>query len=414
MTASLFREEALRSFETSPWQPPLLSAPVSGFLLLAFVVAATATIVGFAVSFEFVRREQARGHLTPASGWTRVAATTFGVVRRRLVAAGDVVDSGDVLFELAPAQGLRSGLTVHARLLQEIEAQRIVLESQDRLLRARHESDLRRTDRERRLAEEEVESLARELALWRDRLGVAEQRLADGRRLFEGGALAATDVASLFDGVRALAIPIAEKERLLAGKRWLLAGTEDQRQRLTMDLQRNQAAIRERRHDLAMEEYRIRGEGAARVLAPRAGVVASVRAGTGDRVAPGRTLLDILPVDAVLQARVFAPSAAVGFVEIGQAVRVYLDAFPYERHGAQQGKVVSISESTLGAEEAATAQLAVAPFRIDVEFPGGFDLAPAQRAALRPGMTVSVDFVGARGTLFDWALEPLTSAAARL
>ena len=90
---------------------------MSGFLLLAFVVAATATIVGFAVSFEFVRREQARGHLTPASGWTRVAATTFGVVRRRLVAAGDVVDSGDVLFELAPAQGLRSGLTVHARLL---------------------------------------------------------------------------------------------------------------------------------------------------------------------------------------------------------------------------------------------------------------------------------------------------------
>ena len=414
MTASLFREEALRSFETSPWQPPLLSAPVSGYLLLAFVVAATATIVGFAVSFEFVRKEQANGHLTPTSGWTRVAATTFGVVQRRLVAAGDVVDSGDVLFELAPAQGLRSGLTVHAKLLQEIEAQRVVLESQDRLLQARHQNDLRRTDRERNLAEEETESLADELALWRDRLAVAEQRLADGRRLFEGGALAATDVASLFDGVRSLAIPLAEKERVLASKRWLLAGMEDQRQRLTLDLQRNQAAIRERRHDLAMEEYRIRGEGAARVLAPRAGVVASVRAHAGDRVAPGRPLLDILPKDAVLQARVFAPSAAVGFVEIGQAVRVYLDAFPYERYGAQQGKVVSISVSTLGTDEVAAVQLAAPPFRIDVEFPDGFDLAPAQRAALRPGMTVSVDFVGTRGTLFDWALEPLTSVAARI
>ena len=397
MTASLFREEALRSFETSPWQPPLLSAPVSGYLLLAFVVAATATIVGFAVSFEFVRKEQANGHLTPTSGWTRVAATTFGVVQRRLVAAGDVVDSGDVLFELAPAQGLRSGLTVHAKLLQEIEAQRVVLESQDRLLQARHQNDLRRTDRERNLAEEETESLADELALWRDRLAVAEQRLADGRRLFEGGALAATDVASLFDGVRSLAIPLAEKERVLASKRWLLAGMEDQRQRLTLDLQRNQAAIRERRHDLAMEEYRIRGEGAARVLAPRAGVVASVRAHAGDRVAPGRPLLDILPKDAVLQARVFAPSAAVGFVEIGQAVRVYLDAFPYERYGAQQGKVVSISASPLGTDEVAAVQLAAPPFRIDVEFPDGFDLAPAQRAALRPGMTVSVDFVGTAG-----------------
>ena len=413
MTASLFREEAVRSFETSPWQSPLLSAPVSGFLLLLFVVSAVGAVLGFAVSFEFVRKEQARGHLTPAAGWTRVAATSFGVVQRRLVEAGDIVDAGDVLLDLSPAEGLRKGLTVQAKLLEEIEAQRALLESQERLLLAQHENDLQRLERERRLAEEELASLEQELDLHRGRLHSAEQRLDDGRRLSARGALAAADVRDLLDGVRALAVRVAERERTAGGIRSSLAGVEERRSRLALGLAVGRAGVRERLHDLAMREYRIRGEGAARVLAPRAGVVASVRVRAGDRVTPGGWLLDILPHDAVLRAHLFAPPAAMGNVDVGQTVRVYLDAFPYERHGAQLGRVVSISESTL-TDHGGSDQLGAPAFQVDVEFPKGFALASEHLAALRPGMTVTADFVGARGTLLDWALEPLKGAAERI
>ena len=413
MTADLFREEAVRSFETSPWQPPLLSAPVSGLLLLFFVVSAVATILGFAVSFEFARKEQARGHLTPTAGWTRVAATSFGVVQRRLVDAGDPVDAGDVLLDLSPAEGLQKGLTVQAKLLEEIEAQRTLLESQEHLLLAQHENDLQRLDRERSLAEEELASLEKELELHRGRLHSAEQRFDDGQRLSARGALAAADVRDLLDGVRALAVRVAEKERTAGGIRSSLTGVEERRSRLALGLAASRAGIRERLHDLAIQEHRIRGEGAARVLAPRAGVVASVRIRAGDRVTPGRWLLDILPHDAVLQARLFAPSAAVGNVDVGQTVRVYLDAFPYERHGTQLGRVVSISESTL-ADSGGGGQPDAPSFQVDVEFPQGFALESEHLAALRPGMTVTADFVGARGTLLDWALEPLKGAAERI
>lgn len=408
MTTGLFRQEAVRSFETSPWQPPLLSAPVSGLLLLLFVFAAVAAVVGFGISFEFARKEQVRGHLTPTAGWTRVVAKSSGVVQRRLAQAGDRVEAGDVLFDLGPAEGLRKGLTVHAKLIEEIQAQRAVLETQDHLLQAQYENDLQRLARERRFAEEELASLERELGLHRDLLRSAEGRLDDGRRLFDGGALSAADVRGLVDGVRSLAVPIAEKERASARIRSSLADVEERRGRLALGLAANRAALRDRRHDLAMQEYRIRGESAARVLAPRSGVVGTVRVRAGDRVTPGLWLLDILPDDAVLHAQVFAPPAVMGHVHVGQAVRVYLDAFPYQRHGAQVGRVVSISESTLAGDADAPS------FQVDVGFPAGFDLDPAQRLALRPGMTLSADFVGARGTLLDWALEPLRGAAARI
>ena len=124
---------------------------------------------------------------------------------------------------------------------------------------------------------------------------------------------------------------------------------------------------------------------------------------------PGGWLLDILPHDGLLRARLFAPSAAIGNVDVGQMVRVHLDAFPYERHGAQLGRVISISESSLedpGGRDAPS-------FQVDVEFPKGFALRSERLTALRPGMTVTADFLGARGTLLDWALESLRGAAER-
>ena len=159
-----------------------------------------------------------------------------------------------------------------------------------------------------------------------------------------------------------------------------------------------------------MEDARIRVRDATHVLAPRSGRVASVRLSEGDWVRPGDALLDILPIDVDLKARLLVRSSSMGLVEIGQEVRVYLDAFPYERHGAQAGRVASISETTLGTGGYGDEGF----FRIDVEFPHGFNLSAAQRQSLRPGMTVSADLVRDYGTLLDWLLEPMRGAASRL
>ena len=167
-----------------------------------------------------------------------------------------------------------------------------------------------------------------------------------------------------------------------------------------------------------MEESRLRIRNAANILAPRSGRVASVRGSPGDWLRPGDPLLDIVPEDSGLKARLFVASGAMGRIEFGQEVRVYLDAFPYEKHGAQVGLVSSISETSLSQGEASAPVTIVASgepvFQIDVEFPDGFNLSPVQRRSLRPGMTISADLVSDYRTLFEWLLEPLQGAALRL
>lgn len=227
------------------------------------------------------------------------------------------------------------------------------------------------------------------------------------------------DIAALKDEVAARSLGVSEQERQADRIQSLLATANTRLHKLSVGTQREQTMIDGQIRALAMEETRIQAQGAARVLAPRDGIVASVRAKAGDQLRPGDVLLDIVPGDQSLRARLFARSSAMGYVEPGQQVKVYLDAFPYQRHGVQTGRVLAIFETTLQTGESDMAiSLEVATtepvFLIDVEFPDGFQLATQQQSNLRPGMTLTADVVINRRTLVEWALEPLQGAVRRL
>ncbi|MDE0372398.1 MAG: HlyD family efflux transporter periplasmic adaptor subunit [Rhodospirillales bacterium] len=411
----LFRGEALERFRGKAWQPPLLSRPVSVWALATLALIAAAAFVAFAASFEFARKEQVRGYLTPADGWSRVTSKSFGVIRRRLANPGENVRAGDVLLEISPGDGVRQALTVHDRMLEEIEGRREALDERIRLIGRDYEQEIFLLTHAEEAERRELERIEEEIELTEVRARVARQRYLDGLRLADSGALARDETIQLEDDMQARLLVLSERRRGADRLRESLAANAARVAQLRISRDLNTAAIRDQIHALAMEESRIRGEGAHRVLAPRDGTVVSVRVDAGDGVQPGQALLDIVPRGSVLQGRLFVPSAAMGFVEPGQEVRVYLDAFPYERHGAQSGRVSSVSATALTHGEAPAGQVhAGAHYRVDVEFPNGFTLSPTQIQALRPGMTVSADLVRDYGTLVDWIMEPLQGAARRL
>ena len=138
----LFREEALERFRGKAWQPPLLSRPVSVWALATLALFAAAAFFVFANSFEFARKEQVHGYLTPTDGWSRVTSKSFGVVRQRLADPGEYVRTGDVLLEISPGDGVRQALTVHDRMLEEIEGRREALDERLRLIVRDHEQEI--------------------------------------------------------------------------------------------------------------------------------------------------------------------------------------------------------------------------------------------------------------------------------
>lgn len=414
----LFREAAFSRFRKSVWQPPLLSKPPSNLIVGTSTVLAVLALTMFATTFKFARKETATGHLAPIAGWSRVSAQSFGVVQQRFVEAGDRVETGDVLFEMTSGVGLNAGVSVETRLLEGLGEKQATFQAQLAAIQRQFENERALMKREREAAEQQIDLLKTEIGSGSARLAIARQRYRDGQRLKASGALSESDLLELADRVQSLSSMVVAPQRELARHQTILDTHEQRLLRLELNRERDEATILDHLHALAMEESRLRARNAAGVLAPRAGRVASVLGNPGDWLSPGDPLLDIVPEGSGLKARLYATSSAIGTVEVGQEVRIYLDAFPYEKHGAQIGRVVSISETPISQREAPASVDGVATagplFRIDVEFPDGFSLSLGQRQSLRPGMTISADMVSAYGTLYDWLLEPLQGAAQRL
>ena len=374
----LFRDEALERFRGSPLQPVLLSTPISTNLLLAFSFAAAVALVGFATTFEFARKEQVQGFLVPTAGWSRVTAKSFGVVSQLHANPGDEIRSGDVLMEISFGDGLQQALTVQDRMLEEIKERRATLDATASLIDRQYQHQRALLTNQNESDRRELEHLNEEIQLAEARLKIAQQRHRNSKQLAALGALSQTDVDRLEEEVQSRLLSLSERMRVADRLRSMLVDNETRLTQLAVKQELDQASIREQFHAITMEESRIRSEKANWVLAPRDGVVASVRVEVGDSVQPGKALLDVIPPGSDFQGRLFAPSTAMGFVEPGQEVRVHLDAFPYERYGVQSGTVLSVSKTTLAWDEAEFAHMQSGPiYSIDVEFDDGFNLPPS-------------------------------------
>ena len=393
---------------------PLLSKPLSGLLLASFVVLAAVAVVVFAASFPFARKERAVGYLTPVSGWSRVSARTFGVVRARHVEDGAFVDLGDVLYEIASGEGLDERLSVERKLLTDIAARREALQGRLATIEAQIENDRSIHEDQRASLRTQIVHVESEFAAHEAGLAVARRQYRVGQRLRASNALSESGLLDLMDRMQSRTALVASKRREVAELRAALDSQQAQLAQRELEREETRATVVEQILGLAMEESRIQARDSGNVLAPRTGRVASVRAEEGDWVQPGDALLDVVPDDYELKGRLFASSSAMGAIRVGQEVRVYLDAFPYERHGAQTGRVLALSETTLGSHDAKALAFTGPVFRIDVDFPNGFGLSETQRQSLRPGMTVSAEIVKDHATLVDWLVEPLRGAAQRL
>ena len=395
------------------WPAPLLSKPLSGLLLASFVVLAAVAVIVFAASFPFARKERAVGYLTPMSGWSRVSARTFGVVRARYAEDGDVVDLGDVLYEIASGEGFDERLSVEAKLLKDMAARRGVLRGRLAAIEDQIENDRTMHEDQRTSLLMQVAHVESEVAAHEAGLAVARRQYRVGQRLRASGALSESALLDLLDRTQSRAALVASKRRELAELRAALDSQQAQLTRRELEREETRATVEEQMLGLAMEESRIQARDSGNVLAPRAGRVASVRVDEGEWVQPGDALLDIVPDDYQLEGRLFASSRAMGSIRVGQDVRIYLDAFPFERYGAQAGRVLAVSETTIRSQVGEELALAGPVFRIDVEL-HSFTLSDSQRESLRPGMTVSGEIVRDHATLIDWLIEPLQGAARRL
>ena len=138
------------------------------------------------------------------------------------------------------------------------------------------------------------------------------------------------------------------------------------------------------------------------IIAPVKGIIQSIPSTTiGSVVAPGGTVVVIVPTTktALLEAKLSPRD--IGFVTVGQTARIKIDAFDYSRYGALDGIVKKISPSTDADERGGVF------YKVQISIEKPYFGETAGRFDLIPGMTGEADIVTGDKTIFEYLWKPV-------
>ena len=131
----------------------------------------------------------------------------------------------------------------------------------------------------------------------------------------------------------------------------------------------------------------------------------------GSVVQPAEPLFTLVPLDVPLEAEVAVAARDIGHLALNDPARLKFDAFPFQKYGTLEGKVVSISQDSFAPQSAsgsaATAgagafykvRLALGPMQLR-GLPTAF--------RLLPGLTIEAEINAGKRSVISYFLYPLT------
>jgi membrane fusion protein len=412
---SLFRPEALAA-QRQPWLGGVrLIRPLSLTVMTLAAALAVVAVLTFLSLAQYTRKATAGGVLMPDRGLIRLLPAEAGSVLERQVAEGQVVAAGDVLFVLALERPVR-GTDAQAEVLRSVEARRRSLEDAARQQQALGSAQKQALTRRLQALVGELAQADLEASLQRDRLALARQALQRLQSLESAQFISPAQVQAKNEELLALQAASQTVARARAALERERADLEGQLRALPMQADSAAGGIARELAVLSREAAEVDTDRRLVVRAPQAGTVSAVLAEPGQSVSPASALASLMPQGSALQAHLFAPSSAVGFVQPGQVVQLRFDTYAYQKYGHRPGRVLQVSRTPLGASELATlalpaAALAEPLFRITVALE---DSPGVEALALAPGMRLHADVLLDRRRLVEWLFEPLIGLRSRL
>jgi membrane fusion protein len=406
----LFRQEAV-DFHQQQRQLGNVAAlqPVAIKVTAWLLIFSTVAIIGFLFTGQYSRKETAIGYLTPNRGTAKIFLARRGTVKAVHVKDGDVVTQGQPLLTVETDQVTEDGVDVNTSMLSTLSAQKELLEKNIAAEEQRLGSERERLGAQAKGLESEISQLKTQIELQKERLKVAESDLAAADHLRAQGFMTAVEAKRRQVQMLEQKQGVSSLTQQLSARQNQLSETQFSLQQLpTLMAQKVQAL----RNDLAAADQRtaeIAGRRAYVVRAPNSGRVSTLQASVGQTVDPQRLQLEVVPERLVLQAELFLPARAIGFVEPGQPVRILYDAFPYQHFGTYSGHVVQVSQTILTSSDAiGPIALKEPAYRVTVALDRDDIDAFGKRIPLQPDMLLRADILLEKRSLMSWLTSPLT------
>lgn len=415
----LFRTEVLEAQGTKLLGQVILTPKASTLWLCIACALVGAAIVAFLVLGSYTRRATVTGQLIPSSGVMRIHTPQAGVVLEKKVDEGQLVEKGAVLYVLTSDRVGADTREIQADISRQVNARKQSLEDEMTRNRSVLASELGHLERRANTLRAESMAIARQIDQQRIRLKLAEEARTRYQSLADKDYIAREQLfqkeAELTEQQSRL--QVLERDALVAQRELATTVQEAENTRVRYT---NQNALLLRSVSSAQQELtEIEARRRVVITAPEAGRATLVTTEVGQAVDTTKPLMNLVPDNAELEARLYAPSSTIGFVRKGAKVQIRFQSFPYQKFGQYEGEVVSVSSATVPSTELASFTLPnVAPgepvYAITVALKQQTVTAYGEQRPLSAGMRLDGDILQETRKLYEWMLEPLFSITGKM
>jgi membrane fusion protein len=409
---SLFRREAIDFLhQRRTWGEVVSLQPISTTILSWSLAGLAALFVCFLAIAPYARKETVIGYLTPTLGTAKIFVPQQGFVKELHVKEGQEVAEGEPLLTVVTAQIAANGEDVNSAVLAVLAQQRDVVERQIAAEERRSKSERERLEATIKGIELETTQLEEQRKIQKERLTLSESLVSSAATLSASGAMAAVELRRREQAALELKQNLAWLDQQITARHTQLTDSSHALEQLPIVAADR---IRILRGDLSSIEQRVaevNGRRAYVVKAPTRGRVSTLQATVGQIVDSRHMQLEIIPLDATLQAELFFPTRAFGFVRPGQQVRILYDAFPYQKFGTYGGRVTKVSHTILTSSDSTGPIILKEPaYRVTVALERSDVDAYGLKVPLQPDMLLRADVILEQRSLMRWLLDPLLSA----
>jgi len=130
----------------------------------------------------------------------------------------------------------------------------------------------------------------------------------------------------------------------------------------------------------------------------------------GSVVQGAEQMFTLVPLGTELEAEVRIDSLDIGYIKTGDQAHLKLDAFPFQKHGALEAHIRTISEDAFRRDAAGASGGLDAYYLSRISFTGSTLRNMHEKIKLLPGMTLSAEIVVGKRTVMSYLLWPLTKA----
>ncbi|MCF2828706.1 MULTISPECIES: HlyD family secretion protein [unclassified Pseudoalteromonas] len=408
--SDLFRKEALLHQGHKLDGEVTLATHMSFNWILGVIVLIV--VIGCAYLFlgEYHRKEVVSGYLRPTQGVSKIYPLGTGVVDRVLVEEGQSVKKGEVLATIRMERVLTSGADMNAAIVTELEKQKQLL--QENLANQIKLRDMNQDKLESQIASLSIqlEKAKNQLRLLSERVALSDERVKNTEALITKGFASGNDLKTQKDNLLAITQQQEELLSRLSSQREQMSQLQYELAQLPIDHRETQVSLQSQLASINQQIRQAQGQQSYNILSQMDGKVSNLLVKPG-MVANGQTpIMTVLPHNAELEAILFVPTRAYGFVKPEQLTRIRYQAFPYQRFGIYEGHINTVSKSILLPNEAnAPVSLREPVYQVVVSLKSQSANAYGATVPLQAGMLLEADIMVDSRSLFEWLFEPIYS-----